>query len=230
MTQLHLLPLPDQQFFGPHPTPKNEEAIDKIRGLRYIPNYITEFQHDWLLNQIDKQQWHSFAKRRAQHYGPQYDYKTGKLNHDTGMNELPGWLNRLSHKLHKDGHIPEVPNQVLVSEYQPGQGIGGHIDREPWFKNTIISLSLGSSCIMDFTNQYDRTNKVSVWLAPRSIAVLREAARYTWLHGIPARKSDMWDGRKYARQRRVSLTFRNVIIEKGEHFGDKIPKSNSPSE
>ena len=213
MTQLHLFLVPDQQSSGPQPSPKNEEAIDKIRGFRYIANYITELQHDWLLDQIDKQLWHSFSKRRAQHYGPEYDYKTGKLNDDTRMNDLPEWLKRLSHKLHKDGYTPEVPNQVLVNEYQPGQGIGGHIDREPWFKDTIIALSLGSSCIMDFTNQHDKTKKVPVWLAPRSIAVLREAARYTWLHGIPARKSDVWDGRKYARQRRISLTFRRVIIK-----------------
>ena len=216
MTQLHLFPLTDQQSSEPQPSPKNEEAIDKIRGLRYIPNYITEFQHDWLLDRIDGQAWHSFAKRRAQHYGPKYDYKTRKLKPDMPMNDLPEWLQRLSHKLHRDGHMPEVPNQVLVSEYQPGQGIGGHIDKEPWFKDTIISLSLGSSCIMEFTNQDDKTKKVPVWLARRSIAVLREAARYTWLHGIPARKSDVWDGRKYERQRRVSLTFRSVIIKNGE--------------
>ena len=214
MTQLDLFPLQHQQSFEPQPPPNNEEAIEEIRGLQYIPNYITEFQHDWLLDRINKQEWHSFAKRRAQHYGLKYDYKTGELNRETGINDLPEWLKRLGHKLHKDGHISEVPNQVLVSEYEPGQGIGGHIDKEPWFKDTIISLSLGSSCIMKFTNQYDRTKKVSVWLARRSIAVLREAARYTWLHGIPARKSDVWDGRKYARQRRVSLTFRRVIVKK----------------
>ena len=212
MTQLNLFPVPSQQSIEPQPPPNNEKAVEEIRGFRYIANYITELQHDWLLGQIDKQQWSSFSKRRIQHYGPQYDYKTEKLKYDTRMNNLPEWLNRLSQKLHKDGHMPEIPNQVLVSEYQPGQGIGGHIDREPWFKDTIISLSLGSSCIMEFTNQYDKTKKVAVWLAPRSVAVLKEAARYTWLHGIPARKSDVWDGRKYTRQRRISLTFRRIII------------------
>ena len=213
MEQLSLFPLSNQQFSQPLPPPKNQQAIDKIRGLQYVVDYITEFQHDWLLNQIDKQQWHYFSKRCYQHYGPKYDYNTGKLDQDTHIDELPEWLKRLSRKLHTDGYISEVPNQVLVNEYQPGQGIGGHIDREPWFKDTIITLSLGSSCIMDFTNQYDKTEKVPVWLARRSIAVLTEAARYTWLHGIPARKSDVWDGRKYTRQRRISLTFRGVVID-----------------
>ena len=213
MEQISLFPILNQQFSQPEPTPRNEEAIEKIRGLRYISDYITAFQHDWLLDMVDKQQWDYFSKRRVQHYGPKYDYKTGKLKSDMRQSDLPEWLKRLSEKLHEDGHIPEVPNQVFVNEYLPGQGIGGHIDREPWFRDTIVALSLGSSCIMDFTHEEDKTEKVSVWLAPRSIAVLREAARYTWLHGIPARKSDVWDGRKYPRQRRVSLTFRRGITQ-----------------
>ena len=213
MEQISLFPILNQQFSQPEPTPKNEEAVEKIRGLRYIADYITEYQHDWLLNTIDKQPWERFVKRRVQHYGSRYDYKTGKLRQDVSQSDLPEWLKRFSQKLHEDGHIPEVPNQVFVNEYLPGQGIGGHIDREPWFKDTIVALSLGSSCIMEFTHEYDNTEKVSVWLAPRSIAVLQEAARYTWLHGIPARKSDLWNGRRYERQRRVSLTFRRVIIK-----------------
>ncbi len=213
--QQSLFPLLEQQFSQPQPTPSNQHAVDTVHGLRYIAKYLTEFQHDWLLDHIDKQQWHNFSKRRYQHYGPTYDHKTGKLNHDKPMSNLPEWLKRLCQKLHKDGHIPEVPNQVLINEYEPGQGIGGHIDKEPWFKDTIVNLSLGSNCIMEFTNKYDKTKKVPVWLARRSVAVLREEARYTWMHGIPARKSDVWDGRKFPRQRRISLTFRQAIIESG---------------
>ena len=213
MEQITLFPLSEDQFSQPQPPPKNEEAVNKIRGLRYMPDYITEFQHDWLLDQIDKQEWHYFSKRRYQHYGPKFNYETGKLKDGMQMSDLPEWLNRLATKLHIDGHIPEVPNQVLINEYEPGQGIGGHIDKEPWFKDTIVNLSLGSSCIMEFTNRYNKTKKVPVWLARRSVAVLRKAARYTWLHGIPARKSDVWDGRKFPRQRRISLTFRRAVIE-----------------
>ena len=212
MEQIPLFPTLNQQFLQPEPTPKNEDATGRIHGLGYIADYITEHQHDWLLGTIDKQPWDYFGKRRVQHYGPRYDYKSGKLRQDVCQDDLPEWLKRVSQKLHEDGHIPEVPNQVFVNEYLPGQGIGGHIDREPWFKDTIVALSLGSSCIMDFTHEYDQTKKVSVWLAPRSAAVLQESARYTWLHGIPARKSDMWNGRRYTRQRRISLTFRRVVI------------------
>ena len=132
---------------------------------------------------------------------------------DMRIGELPEWLHRLSEKLYEDGHMPEVADQVIVNEYLPGQGISSHIDCEPCFKDTIVSLSLGSGCVMNFINKFDKTKKIPVWLAPRSLVVLSGKARYEWLHGIAARKSDEWDGKTHKRQRRVSLTFRKVIIK-----------------
>ena len=81
---------------------------------------------------------------------------------------------------------------------------------------------------MNFTNKSDKRKKIPVWLAPRSLVILSGEARYDWLHGIAARKWDEWDGHKYERQRRVSLTFRKVIIKATKHDTDKIPQSSSP--
>ena len=195
---------------------RNQEAIAAISGLRYVENYIDEYQHDWLLTRIDKyhkHQWLDDLKRRVQHYGFKYDYKARKIDMGMHLGELPEWLKRLSQKLHQDGHMPEVADQVIVNEYLPGQGIASHIDCEPCFEGTIVSLSLGSGCVMNFTHKFDKTKKVPVWLEPRSLVVLSGEARDKWLHGIPARKSDVWDGEKRERQRRVSLTFRKVIIK-----------------
>jgi alkylated DNA repair dioxygenase AlkB len=60
---------------------------------------------------------------------------------------------------------------------------------------------------MDFSNQ-----KTSKLLEPQSLLVMKNDARYKWQHGIAARKTDKIDGQFFTRQRRVSLTFRNVII------------------
>lgn len=58
------------------------------------------------------------------------------------------------------------------------------------------------------------------WLEPevdalcgRSLLVLTGSARYEWSHTIPARKSDVIDGRRVGRKRRISLTFRRVISD-----------------
>ena len=202
-----------QQSDQQQPPSRNQEAIATIDGLQYIEDYITEVQHDWSLARIDEHQWLDDLKRRVQHYGFKYDYKARKVNMDMRIGELPEWLHRLSEKLYEDGHMPEVADQVIVNEYLPGQGISSHIDCEPCFKDTIVSLSLGSGCVMNFINKFDKTKKIPVWLAPRSLVVLSGKARYEWLHGIAARKSDEWDGKTHKRQRRVSLTFRKVIIK-----------------
>lgn len=192
---------------------RNQEATMPIDGFQYVKNYITEYQHDWLLTEIDKHEWLTDLKRRVQHYGFKYDYKARKVNYDMHIGELPEWLKRLSQKLHKDGHMPEVADQVIINEYEQGEGISSHIDCEPCFEGTIVSLSLGSGCVMNFTNKFDKTKKIPVWLEPRSLVALSGEARYEWLHGIAARKWDEWDGEKHERQRRVSLTFRKVIIK-----------------
>jgi alkylated DNA repair dioxygenase AlkB len=210
MEQLELL-LSDPR---PQPPSRNEEAISIIKGFRYIEDYISESEHDWLLDQIDEHehQWLKDLKRRVQHYGFKYDYKARKVNLDMRIGHLPEWLQALGRRLYEDGHMPAEPDQVIINEYEPGQGISSHIDCEPCFDDVIVSLSLGSGCVMDFTSKLDKAKKIPVWLAPRSIIVLKDEARNEWLHGIAPRKSDQWAGQKYERQRRVSLTFRKVIL------------------
>lgn len=222
MTQLKLLSGSDQQSPLPKPPPKNEEAIKTINGFGYIENYIDENEQDRLLTQIDQTPWREDLRRRVQHYGFKYDYKARKVDLDMRIGQLPEWLQALGQKLHNDRHMPVEPDQVIINEYQPGQGISSHIDCEPCFANMIVSLSLGSGCVMDFTNRRDKTKKIPVWLAPRSIIVLKDEARYGWLHGIAPRKSDQWEGQTYDRQRRVSLTFRKVILDKPIFKGFKI--------
>ncbi len=207
--QLSFLSISPQPSLSP---PSNQEAIDALTGLDYKEDYIDKREHDRLMELIDEQPWLNDLKRRVQHYGFKYDYKARRVARDMRIGKLPEWLEELAEKLWKDRHMPEIADQVIVNEYEQGQGISRHIDCEPCFQDTIVSLSLGWGCFMDFTNE-DKTEKVSVWLAPRSIVVLSEEARYKWWHGIAARKSDMRNGRRVDRERRVSLTFRKVIID-----------------
>ena len=191
-----------------------------IDGLEYVENYITGYQHTWLLNKINEQEWLDDLKRRVQHYGFKYDYRARKVTESARIGKLPEWLNRFGSKLKKDGYVSKIPDQVIVNEYLSGQGISPHIDCEPCFEDTIISLSLGSPCMMHFTaKDYDMRSKQQkekafhLWLQPRSILILKGEARYKWLHCIRPRHSDIIDKNKVKRRTRVSLTFRNVILK-----------------
>lgn len=180
-------------------------------GLTYHPDFVTENEAERLLIKVDAAPWITTFKRRVQHYGYRYDYKRRTVDESLFLGNLPTWLLPLASRLCNAGLIAEIPDQVIVNEYDPGQGIAPHVDCEPCFGDTILSLTLGSGCIVDFAHTQNKA-KHSVWLAPRSLMVMHGSARYDWTHGIAPRKSDIWMGQKISRGRRVSLTFRKVIL------------------
>jgi alkylated DNA repair dioxygenase AlkB len=179
-----------------------EEATPNIPGLQYLPDFITPNEESALNTEINAQPWLNDLKRCVQHYGYKYDYKARAVTADSYLGPLPDWLTLVVQRL------PFKPDQAIVKEYLPGQGISAHIDCIPCFDDTIASLSLGSGATMQFTNG---SEKQEVFLEPRSLIILSGPARYEWTHAIPARKSDVVGGFKIERGRRVSLTFRTVI-------------------
>ncbi len=183
-------------------------AVPKIQGLCYIPAWISLSEEARLISIIDQQPWFSDLKRRVQHYGYRYDYKARNVTKDLYLGALPCWLQPVARELVSQGLFEAIPNQVIINEYLPGQGISPHTDCIPCFGKTIASLSLGSPCVMDFSKD---TEKYSVVLEPNSLLVLSDSARYEWQHGIAGRKTDKLDGQTTNRMRRLSLTFRNVI-------------------
>jgi len=192
------------------PVVSNDPTI-KISGLKYIPNYIDIPTEKKLIQEIDKRTWINDFKRRVQHYGYKYDYRARRIDLSMKIGDLPIWANDIAIQLKENGYFKSIPDQVIVNEYLPGQGISPHIDCEPCFEDTIISLSLASDATMMFTNE--KTNeKIPVVLRKRSLVILREDSRYIWKHSIPARKSDKIDNKIVKRQRRISLTFRSVIL------------------
>jgi len=60
-------------------------------------------------------------------------------------------VNKIATQLNKDGLCELVPDQVIINEYQPGQGISPHIDCERCFGPRIFIISLGSQAVMEFT-------------------------------------------------------------------------------
>ena len=189
-----------------------ENPLEKISGLTYISDFITPAQEKTLIQTIDGQLWLIDLKRRVQHYGWKYDYTARNVTSDLKLGELPDWVAEYVNTLHKNGIFPKIPDQVIINEYQPGQGISSHVDCVPCFAEIIASLSLGSLCVMDFIHS-DTNEKISILLEPRSLILLSGNARYKWKHGIASRKTDKYNGSTFSHSRRISITFRNVIID-----------------
>lgn len=180
-----------------------------ISGLQYINNFLSQSVHDYLLERVDAGVWLNDLKRRVQHYGYKYDYTLRAVNESMRIGPLPEWADHLGNQMVVLGFFDKPPDQLIINEYLPGQGIANHIDCVPCFKETIVSVSLGSPCVMNFTRKQE---VIPLYLKPCSAVVLKGVARYQWMHGIPARKKDTYGEETFERSRRVSLTFRQVIL------------------
>lgn len=187
--------------------------VPQIDGLHYIPDFISVSDEAELLQIIDAQYWRADLRRRVQHYGYVYDYKARNISRDLWLGALPDWLSEMTTKLVAAKHFQRAPDQVIINEYEAGQGIASHIDCVPCFGDTIASLSIGAPIDMNFQNP-KTGEKASLRLAPKSLLVFSGAARHGWQHGIAARMSDLVNGVRIPRTRRLSLTFRNVIVSK----------------
>jgi alkylated DNA repair dioxygenase AlkB len=185
-------------------------AAPVVPGLTYLPDYLSAEQHDRLLACIDAAPWLGDLQRRVQHYGYRYDYKARRIDASMAIGPLPAWGAEIAERLVREGWFAVLPDQLIVNEYQPGQGISKHVDCVPCFDDTVVSISLGSSCVIEMAQGKTRAH---VLLEPRSALILQEDARYRWTHAIAARKKDTFEGRTVERGRRVSLTFRKVLLQ-----------------
>jgi alkylated DNA repair dioxygenase AlkB len=218
------LPLPAAgrtSFMVDHPQPdlfdgaessSSAPPIAHVSGLVYVAGFLPEPTQQQLLQEIDSRPWMPELKRRVQHYGYCYDYRSRSVDRSMRLGNLPEWAVAVANLLQQRGLIDRPPDQLIVNEYEPGQGISSHIDCEPCFDGNVVSISLGSPCVMNFTHRTSG-EVVPVLLEAGSAAVLTGDARYEWMHSIPARKSDTFAGRTYQRSRRLSLTFRKVILQ-----------------
>lgn len=192
MRQVALFPLPE-----PVPRPR-------VPGLVVQPDYIDEAEEKRLIAHVEEGPWETDFKRRVQQYGLGYgDDENGQLS---WVRDFPPWLLELARRITKEGWLPRFPENCVINDYAPGVGIGPHRDYPP-FGSVIAAVSLLSDVVIDFARP-DGSEKIPVLVPARSLWVASGEARWTWMHGIGPRLSDVIDGERRRRGRRISLTFR----------------------
>ncbi len=194
----------------PRPTAKKAaaEPVEPPSGFSLRQDFITEDEERELLTTIDAQDWDDQMSRRVQHYGWRYDYKARRVDPKSYLGPLPHWLSVLAMRLKDEGVFTELPDQVIVNNYEGSQSISKHVDCVPCFRGPVVTISLNEAWEMIFARKdvSEQTPKFGQVLPRRSAAILDGEARVDWTHEIPRRKTEG----KIARGRRVSVTFRKV--------------------
>jgi DNA oxidative demethylase len=141
------------------------------------------------------------AKRRAAHFGRDYEYGSGKV---AAGEPIPEFLRPLRQRVAEfAGRDAEDFAEVLVTEYPAGAGIGWHRDA-PAF-DIVAGISLLSPCTMQFRpwpvqkSAGTRSRPLAQVLAPRSLYILEGPSRTRWQHHIPE-----------AKELRYSITLRTL--------------------
>jgi alkylated DNA repair dioxygenase AlkB len=136
------------------------------------------------------------GKRRVISFGWQYDFSTGTLR---TAEDIPRFLLPLRASAAQFAGVPpSALQQVLVTEYAAGAGIGWHRDK-PMF-DRVIGISLLSPCQLRFRRRAGTAwERHSLHAEPRSAYLLQGPSRTEWEHSIPVVDS-----------LRYSVTFRTL--------------------
>jgi alkylated DNA repair dioxygenase AlkB len=182
-----------------------------VPGLFLYPDFIDEAKEQQLLDEIDSQVWIVDYLRRLQYYGYRNELEKpyDLIPFPVAM---PPLMQELSQQLVKQRIILLQPDQVIINEYVPGEGLKPHKDRA-YYENQICGVNLGSGCVMRFIRGKNE-EIIDVEVPRRSVYVMQDDARKKWKHGIPPRKKDKIDGDVKHRERRVSITYRKVKTKK----------------
>ena len=62
-----------------------------------------------LIGYIDSGAWQLELKRRVQHYGWKYDYKTRKVHRNMRLGRLPDWADDIARRLVEQGLVSPAP-------------------------------------------------------------------------------------------------------------------------
>jgi alkylated DNA repair dioxygenase AlkB len=173
-------------------------------GFRYRAELIAPDEERRLLDEIARLpfknfQFHGYeGKRRVVSYGWRYDFNTRVLER---TEDIPAFLLEVRNTAATFADVaPNDLQQVLVTEYGAGSGIGWHRDKAVF--GDVIGVSLLSSCVFRLRRNFGKGwQRYSTIVEPRSAYLLRGPSRTEWEHSIPEVDST-----------RYSITFRNFRV------------------
>lgn len=171
-------------------------------GFKYQADLITAAEEDRLIGEIRTLPFRDFefhgyvGKRRVVSFGWRYDFSERRL-HET--DDIPPFLLSLRETAAAFADMrADALQQALVTEYEPGAGIGWHKDKAVF--GEVVGISLMSPCLFRLRRKDgNKWERISLTAEARSAYLLSGISRTEWEHSIPA-----------VAVLRYSVTFRNL--------------------
>jgi alkylated DNA repair dioxygenase AlkB len=181
-------------------------ATPALDGFVYRENILTLAEENVLISAFETVTFEPFqfrgfiGKRRVASFGWKYDFNRTRLCEAPA---IPDFLLELQGKIAAmRGCDNGAFDQVSISEYEPGAGIGWHKDR-PVF-DAVVGISLGTACRFRLRRKQGASwERRSFEAAPRSAYLIDGPARWEWEHSIPP-----VDALRY------SITFRRLLAQR----------------
>src|SRR4051812_46895164 len=121
-------------------------------GFVYRPEFLTISEEAELIAIIGALEFREFqmhgvtARRRVVQFGWHYSFNSFRL---TPAPDMPAGFGAIRERAARLAAIePDLFSEVLVTEYQPGAGIGWHRDAPPF--GIVAGISLAGRCRMRF--------------------------------------------------------------------------------
>jgi alkylated DNA repair dioxygenase AlkB len=139
------------------------------------------------------------GKRRVVSFGWRYDYGERALRESAS---IPPFLLPLRAAAAGFASLPAAGlQQILVTEYAAGAGIGWHRDKKMF--DDVVAVSFLSPCTLRFRRKEGAGwERAAREVAPRSAYLLRGPVRQEWQHSVPP-----------VDRLRYSVTFRNFVAD-----------------
>lgn len=182
------------------------DAAPSIEGFTYRTQFLSAPEERDLLAEIARLDFGDVtfrgvvARRRVVQIGLHYSFTSRAVSPAA---PFPAFLEPVRERAATLAGVASIDlAEALITEYQPGAGIGWHRDAPPF--DIIVGVSLLSACRFRLRPR-GRGRAVSMTVEPRSAYVLGGVVRSEWEHSIPP-----GDALRY------SITFRTLRAGMGQ--------------
>jgi alkylated DNA repair protein (DNA oxidative demethylase) len=159
-------------------------------GFRYVLGFLSTSEEAALVADLGARTFDEVRMRgvvaRCQtlHFGWVYGYESWRLTPGPPLPAAYDFV--LERAAALAGVVREAWQELLLSRYPPGAGIGWHRDA-PMFGPVVVGVSLGAPCRFRLRRRLGprRFDTFGCVLEPGSAYVLGGEARAAWQHSIP---------------------------------------------